>query len=81
MQSDEIFVIDANNNEKLVKKLLTPLLGKSVLPTYYFVHDRIQQAAAQLLSEEKIPQVHLKLAEVSESVIPISRSLFIKSIF
>lgn len=78
IQSGKILLLDANNNQpksddrealEVEEEEVHP--SGSILPTYYFAHDRIQQAAASLMSKNEQLQVHLHLAEVSICLCPV----------
>lgn len=45
-------------------------LGTAVAPTYRFVHDRIQQAAYELLSKEERQRLHLRIGRLLEENVP-----------
>ena len=55
-----------------------PFHRASSAAVYRFVHDRVQQAAAFLLSPENTLKTHVKLAQVSVMFLPLSAN---KSIF
>lgn len=80
MHSGKIVMVNMKHNKQLaeknrvfVKSTPTNLLGGTDHPTYFFAHDRIQQAATLLLSDEQQISVHLRLAEVSFKYIFISK--------
>ena len=69
-----MFIVPVNDNYRLLESIISgivnPLLSNEKIK-YRFMHDRVQQAAYQLIPEEKKQQVHLRIGRLLQNEKPL----------